>query len=77
MRKELIIPMVGMTMTEAKVVEWLVPDGAQVAVGDPVLSFETDKSTIDVEAEDAGTVRHGVEPGVTLTPGSVIGWVET
>lgn len=75
MRMEILIPMVGMTMTEATVVEWLVPHRGRVAVGDPILTFETDKSTMEIEAEAAGEVQHAVAPGVTLAPGAVVGWL--
>jgi pyruvate/2-oxoglutarate dehydrogenase complex dihydrolipoamide acyltransferase (E2) component len=77
MRSEIIIPMVGMTMTEATVVEWMVPDGGTVKPGDPILAFETDKSTLEIEAEAAGKVRHGAEIGVVVAPGAVVGWLDT
>lgn len=75
MRSEILIPMIGMTMTEATVIEWLVPHGGRVVAGDPILTIETDKTTVDIEAEAAGEVQHGVEKGVTLAPGDVVGWV--
>lgn len=75
MRSEIIIPMIGMTMTEATVIEWLVANGGRVAVGEPMLTIETDKTTVDIEAEAAGEVHHGVEKGVTLEPGAVVGWL--
>ncbi|MDZ4375295.1 MAG: lipoyl domain-containing protein [Phenylobacterium sp.] len=77
MRSEILIPMIGMTMTEATVVEWLVPQGGRVSAGDPVLTIETDKTTIDIEAEATGEVHHHVEQGVTLAPGEVVGWLVT
>lgn len=75
MRSEILIPMIGMTMTEATVIEWLVPQGGRVSGGDPVLTIETDKTTVDIEAEATGEVHHAVEKGVTLAPGDVVGWL--
>lgn len=75
MRSEILIPMIGMTMTEATVVEWLVAHGGRVAAGDPILTIETDKTTVDIEAETAGEVHHGAEAGVVLAPGDVVGWL--
>ena len=40
------------------VVEILVVPGEQVAVDQPLLVLETDKTTLDIPAERAGRVRH-------------------
>lgn len=76
MRSEILVPMIGMTMTEAKVVQWLVADGEIVREGAAILEIETDKSVLEIEAEATGRVRHGVEKGVTVAPGAVVGWLE-
>ena len=73
MQHDIVIPKVGMTMTEATIVEWLVADGAQVAAGEPLLSFETDKSTLEVEAPATGVVRHIVAVDAVVEPGAVVG----
>ena len=54
-------------------VEWLVPDGASVAAADPVAVVETSKATEEVEAGQAGTLRHAVAEGADCAPGAVIG----
>jgi len=76
MRADIIIPKIGMTMTDATIAEWLVAEGASVAAGEPVVAIETDKTTVDIEAAAAGVLRHGAEVGATLDAGSVIGWIE-
>ncbi len=54
---DILMPKLGLTMTEAEIVEWKVAPGDRVAVGDVILVIETDKSSNDVEALDAGVVE--------------------
>ena len=54
---DILMPMLGLTMTEAEIVEWKVAAGDRVAVGDAILVIETDKSSNDVEALDAGVIE--------------------
>jgi len=75
MATEVLIPKLGMTMTEGKVAEWLVPDGATVQHGDIVYRLETEKIEFQVEAEAAGVVRHLVRKGTVLPPGSVVAYI--
>ncbi|WP_414663740.1 2-oxo acid dehydrogenase subunit E2 [Horticoccus sp. 23ND18S-11] len=52
-------------------VEWLVADGNEVKVGQPVAVIETSKSTAEVEAPAAGFLRHGATAGKELPVGAV------
>ena len=73
MATQIVIPRLGMTMTEATLLEWVVPDGAAVAAGDVLYRIETDKVETDCEAPTSGTVRQTVEPGGIHPVGAVIG----
>ena len=73
MATPVIIPRLGMTMTEATLLEWVVPDGAPVAAGDVLYRIETDKVETDCEAPVSGTIRQTVEPGGVFPVGTVIG----
>lgn len=75
MPTHVLIPKLGMTMTEGTVAEWLVPDGAAVRTGDVVFRLETEKIEFQVEAEADGILRHAVPAGTTLPPGAVVGWI--
>lgn len=76
MAEELRIPKLGMTMTEATLQQWLVPDGASVIAGQPIYAVETDKSTTEVEAQQAGTLRqHGIAEE-TYAVGTLIGTID-
>lgn len=73
MATPIVIPRLGMTMTEATLVEWVVPDGGSVAAGDVLYRLETDKVETDCEAATSGTVRQAVGPGGVHPVGAVIG----
>lgn len=50
---ELVVPQMGV-VEQVLVVEWLVPDGAEVAAGDPVVVIDTDKAETELEAPASG-----------------------
>jgi pyruvate/2-oxoglutarate dehydrogenase complex dihydrolipoamide acyltransferase (E2) component len=69
------IPRLGMTATEATLVEWSVADGAAVQPGDVIAVIETDKVETELEAPSAGTLVASAVPGTVLEIGAVIGEV--
>lgn len=73
MTTPVVIPRLGMTMTEATFVEWVVADGGTVTAGEVLYRIETDKVETDCEATTSGTVRHKAEPGEVYAVGAVIG----
>ncbi|MCA1843818.1 MAG: dihydrolipoamide acyltransferase [Actinobacteria bacterium] len=73
MATPVVIPRLGMTMTEATLLEWVVPDGSAVTAGDLLYRIETDKVESDCEAPASGMVRQTVEPGGVHAVGAVIG----
>ncbi len=50
------MPKLGMNMEEGLIVGWLVAEGADVKVGQPILEIETDKTTVELEATATGTL---------------------
>lgn len=45
-----VMPRLGMTMTEGKIVKWLVAEGEKVEKGDYIYEVETDKTTLEVDS---------------------------
>jgi len=66
------IPRLGMTATEATLVEWAVADGAVVAAGDVIAVIETDKVETELEAPAGGTLVVKVAPGAVVPVGEVV-----
>jgi pyruvate dehydrogenase E2 component (dihydrolipoamide acetyltransferase) len=63
-------------MTEGRFIEWLVEEGASVAVGDEVAEVETDKLVGSVESPVAGVLRRRVaSPGEVIPVGGLLGVV--
>ena len=56
MRHTLNMPKLGDSVSEVVILEWHVAPGDTVAVGDPLVSVETDKIDTDVPATVGGTV---------------------
>lgn len=51
---KLAMPAMSPTMTEGGIASWKKKEGEAFAAGDVLLEIETDKATIDVEAQDDG-----------------------
>ena len=76
MAEELRIPKIGMSATEMTLTEWMVEDGERVEVGDVIYTVETDKSTVEIEAQVAGIIHPlGVE-GEVYPVGALVGTIE-
>jgi len=60
------MPKLGLIMTEANLLEWYKKDGEFVKKGEPLFSFESDKSAIEIESPASGYVQTLVEVGDTV-----------
>ncbi len=70
------IPNQGLTVEEAKIVRWLVREGDTVSAGQALMEIETDKVVVEVEAEEAGTIRQIVaQEGEALPLGTTVAWI--
>jgi pyruvate/2-oxoglutarate dehydrogenase complex dihydrolipoamide acyltransferase (E2) component len=56
MSAEIIMPQLGETVAEGKILSWFKRIGDTVKLGDRLFEVETDKVTVDVEAVSAGTL---------------------
>jgi pyruvate dehydrogenase E2 component (dihydrolipoamide acetyltransferase) len=72
---EVVMPRLGLTMTEAKIVEWLKQEGAWVDKGENLFVLESEKATLEIESPASGQVHILVPVGQVvpiLTPIAVL-----
>ena len=73
MAVDISIPSVGESVTDVIIDQWLVAEGAWVAVDTPLVSIETDKANVEVPAPVAGTLSKILKQhGEMATVGDVI-----
>ena len=58
MPHEVTMPQLGMAQDAGKIVSWLKAPGDKVAKGDALFEVETDKATMEVEAQASGYLTH-------------------
>lgn len=74
MATDLLLPKLGLTMTEGVLLEWKVAPGGAVAKGDTLYVVETEKVATDVEADADGVLAEQlVGEGETIPVGTVVG----
>jgi 2-oxoglutarate dehydrogenase E2 component (dihydrolipoamide succinyltransferase) len=77
MATEIKVPVLGESVTEGTIAEWLKQPGDAVAVDEPIASLETDKVAVDVPSPVAGIMsQHVVAVGDTVEVGAVIAIIE-
>ncbi len=57
MAREIVMPKLGLTMSEGTITRWYLSEGDSVSRGDKIMSIETDKITNDVESDVDGVLR--------------------
>lgn len=67
MAQEIVMPKLGLTMTEGKLVKWYKEVGDEIAEGEVIFEVETEKITNEVEANAEGTLAKIIaEEGATV-----------
>ena len=66
--KSVVMPALGVAMSEGLLIQWLKSAGETVAAGEPILEIETDKVTVEVESPVAGVVGPLLFEAGTLVP---------
>jgi pyruvate dehydrogenase E2 component (dihydrolipoamide acetyltransferase) len=74
---EVIMPKMGDAMEEGTLLQWLKSEGEEVSEGDPIAEIETDKVTMELEAEDAGTLAQLIaSEGQEVPVGEAIAFIQ-
>ncbi|ADV00142.1 dihydrolipoamide acetyltransferase family protein [Alicycliphilus denitrificans] len=75
MRRELLVPKLGLTMSEGALVEWLVRPGEAFGADQSLFVIESEKAANEVGAEADGVLLEiTAQAGETLPCGTVIGY---
>lgn len=70
---EVIMPKMGDAMEEGVLIKWLKAVGDEVAEGDALAEIETDKITLEMEAQESGFLTNVfVDEGATVPIGEVV-----
>ncbi len=74
---EVIMPKMGDAMEEGTLLKWLKSEGDDVSEGDAIAEIETDKVTMELEAEDSGTLAElYASEGQDIPVGEAIAFVQ-
>ena len=77
MATEVLVPVLGESISEATLGEWLKQPGDAVAVDEPIASLETDKVSVEVPSPVAGVMgEHAVKIGDTVQVGALLATVD-
>lgn len=75
---EFKMPSLGADMESGTLLEWRVAVGDHVTRGDIIAEIDTDKSTVEIEVFESGTVSALlVEPGTTVPVGTPLALIDT
>ena len=78
MRKEVIMPKIGLDMDEGTISSWLKKVGDTVAEGEALVEIETDKAVTEVQSTVNGKlVQIVANEGDTVEITKTIAWIET
>jgi len=78
MAKDLVVPTLGESVTEATVSKWLKQVGDSVKADEPVVELETDKVSVAVPSPEAGVLSEiKIQEGSTVNVGVVLGSIGT
>ncbi len=78
MAKDLVVPTLGESVTEATVSKWLKQVGDPVKADEPVVELETDKVSVAVPSPEEGVLSEiKIQEGTTVNVGAVLGSIGT
>jgi 2-oxoglutarate dehydrogenase E2 component (dihydrolipoamide succinyltransferase) len=77
MAKEIRVPALGESVTEATIAKWFRQAGEAVKADEPLVELETDKVTVEVPAPASGKLSSiDAAPGTTVNVGALLGLIE-
>ncbi len=78
MSENILVPVLGESVTEATVARWLKKEGEKVSVDEPVVELETDKVNLEVPSPVSGVIsKINSKDGDNVEVGSILGIVSS
>jgi 2-oxoglutarate dehydrogenase E2 component (dihydrolipoamide succinyltransferase) len=74
---ELVVPIIGESITEVTLSSWTKEDGAYVELDEIICEFESDKATVEVPAEKAGKLIWVAQEDDDISIGGVFAKIDT
>lgn len=71
------VPSPGESITEVEIAEWLVKDGDYVEKDQAIAEVDSDKATLELPAEESGTITLKAEEGDAVAVGEVVCLIDT
>ena len=78
MSNQILVPVLGESVTEATVAKWLKNEGDKVIVDEAIVELETDKVNVEVPAPSSGILEKiSIKEGQTVNVGTLLGTMRT
>ncbi len=74
---EMKVPVIGESVTEVTLSQWLVEEGSMVNLDQPICEFESDKATLEFPAEAAGRISFVAKENDDLEIGALVATIDT
>lgn len=74
---EMKVPSPGESITEVEIAEWLVSDGDYVEKDQAIAEVDSDKATLELPAEESGTITLKAQEGDAVAVGEVVCLIDT
>lgn len=74
---EMKVPVIGESITEVTLSQWLKQNGEYVTLDEPICEFESDKATLEFPAEAAGILIHVAAENDDLEIGALVAKIDT
>jgi 2-oxoglutarate dehydrogenase E2 component (dihydrolipoamide succinyltransferase) len=74
---EMKVPVIGESINEVTLSQWLKKDGDFVNLDEPICEFESDKATLEFPAEASGKLIHVAAEGDDLEIGALVAKIDT
>jgi 2-oxoglutarate dehydrogenase E2 component (dihydrolipoamide succinyltransferase) len=74
---EMKVPSPGESITEVEIAAWLVEDGDYVEKDQAIAEVDSDKATLELPAEESGTITFKAEEGDAVAVGAVVCLIDT